>query len=338
MRSRQRLVALGLVLAAALAQQPAEAIVVERIVAVVGDDPILLSDLRARAKPFLLQVQQRVRPGAEQAAAESQVFKDTLEVMIDQRLEAQAAERAGITVTPDEVENAFRNIASAQGITSAELFREAKARSGLTEQEYRDEIRRQILEGKMLQLRVKGRVRITEDDVKAMYERTLREERKRRDYRASWIVLQVMPGSSPEAIAERKKLAAELVSRARAGEDFAALARAYSDEANTRDTGGDLGIRAPAGSPQAQQGQRPALAPVFENAVLPLEPGQVSDVVEMEKGLVIMKLVSRQPSRYTTYEAAKGEMVQRLQTEILEKAKRKWLDELKKRTHLDVRL
>ncbi|MDC3954146.1 peptidylprolyl isomerase [Polyangium jinanense] len=338
MRSRQRLVALGLVLAAALAQQPAEAIVVERIVAVVGDDPILLSDLRARAKPSLLQVQQRVRPGAEQAAAESQVFKDTLEVMIDQRLEAQAAERAGITVTPDEVENAFRNIANAQGLTTAEMFREAKARLGLTEQEYRDEIRRQILEGKMLQLRVKGRVRITEDDVKAMYERTLREERKRRDYRAAWIVLQIMPGSSPEAIAERKKLAAELVTRARAGEDFAALARAYSDEANTRDAGGDLGIRAPAGSPQAQQGQRPALAPDFENAVMPLDPGQVSDVIQVEKGLVIMKLVSRQPSRYTTYEAAKGEMVQRLQTEILEKAKRKWLDELKKRTHLDVRL
>jgi len=338
MRSRQRLVALGLVLAAALAQQPAEAIVVERIVAVVGDDPILLSELRARAKPFLLQVQQRVRPGAEQAAAESQVFKDMLETMIDQKLESQAAERAGITVSPEEVENAFRNIATAQGITTAELFREAKARSGLTEQEYRDEIRRQILEGKMLQLRVKGRVRITEEDVKATYERTLREERKRRDYRASWIVLQIMPGSSPEAIAERKKLAAELVTRARAGEDFAALARAYSDEANTRDAGGDLGIRAPAGSPQAQQGQRPALAPDFENAVMTLEPGQVTDVIEQERGLVIMKLVSRQPSRYTTYEAAKGEMVQRLQTEILEKAKRKWLDELKKRTHLDVRL
>ncbi|MDI1445387.1 peptidylprolyl isomerase [Polyangium sp. 6x1] len=338
MRSRQRLVALGLVLAAALAQQPAEAIVVERIVAVVGDDPILLSELRARAKPFLLQVQQRVRPGAEQAAAESQVFKDMLETMIDQKLESQAAERAGITVTPDEVENAFRNIATAQGISAADLFREAKARSGLTEQEYRDEIRRQILEGKMLQLRVKGRVRITEDDVKAIYERTLRDEKKRRDYRASWIVLQIMPGSSPEAIAERKKLAAELVTRARAGEDFAALARAYSDESSTRDTGGDLGIRAPIGSPQMQQGQRQALSPEFENALMPLEPGQVTDVVEMEKGLVIMKLVSRQPSRYTTYEAAKGEMVQRLQTEILEKAKRKWLDELKKRTHLDVRL
>ncbi|MRG92039.1 peptidylprolyl isomerase [Polyangium spumosum] len=338
MRSRQRLVALGLVLAAALAQQPAEAIVVERIVAVVGDDPILLSELRARAKPFLLQVQQRVRPGAEQAAAESQVFKDTLEVMIDQKLETQAAERAGVTVTPEEVENAFRNIAAAQGLTTAELFREAKARSALTEQEYRDEIRRQILEGKMLQLRVKGRVRITEDDVKAMYERTLREERKRRDYRPAWIVLQIIPGSSPEAIAERKQLAAELMTRARAGEDFAALARAYSDETNTRDVGGDLGIRAPVGSPQALQGQRPALAPDFENAVMALEPGQVSNVIQVDKGLVILKLLSRQPSRYTTYEAAKPEMVQRLQTEILDKAKRKWLDELKKRTHLDVRL
>jgi len=261
-----------------------------------------------------------------------------LEKMIDERLESQAASRANITISHEEVENAFRNIAAAQGITTADLFREAKARSGLTEQEYRDEIRRQILEGKMLQLRVKGRVRITEDDVKGMYERTLRDEKRRRDYHPAWIVLQIMPGSSPEAVADRKALAAELVTRARAGEDFAMLAQAYSDETATRDTGGDLGIRAPQGSPQALSGQRQMLAPEFENALMPLEPGQVTDPIQVQRGIVIMKLVSRQPSRYTTYEAAKNEMVQRLQTEILEKAKRKWLDELKKRTHLDVRL
>jgi len=338
MRARQSLAALALCLAAAFTPRPAEAIVVERIVAVVGDEPILLSELRARAKPFLLQVQARVRPGAEQAAAESQIFKDLLEKMIDERLEAQAAVRAGISVTPDEVENAFRNIAAAQGITTVELFKEARTRSGLTEQEYRDEIRRQIIEGKMLQLRVKGRVRITEEDVKTTFDRTVREEKKRREYHPAWIVLQITPGSSPEAIAERRKLAEELVARARGGEDFGMLAKAYSDETSTRDAGGDLGIRAPQASPQAQQGQREVLAPEFENAALDLEVGEISEPIQVDKGIVILKIISRQPSRYTSLDAAKGEMVQRLQTEILEKAKRKWIDELKRRTHLDVRL
>lgn len=338
MRARKLLVCLGLLLAAATTETQANAVVVERIVAVVGDEPILLSDLRARAKPFLLQIQQRVRPGAEQAAAESQVFKDLLEKMIDERLEAQAAERAGITVNAEEIENALRNIAASQGMPPAQLVKEARARSGMTELEYRDELRRQIVEGKMLQLRVKGRVRITEDDVKTMYERTLREEKKFLEYHPAWIVLQLIPGASPEAIADRKKLAAEIVKQARAGKDFAALAREHSDETTTKPNGGDLGIRAPSQSPQAQAGKRAILAPEFEAALLNLEPGEISEPIQVERGIVILKLIARQPSHYKSFEEARPEMISRLQTEILEKAKRKWLEELKKRTHLDVRL
>ncbi len=338
MRARHHLIALGLVFAAAIGSDPAHAIVVERIVAVVGDDPILMSELRGRAKPFLLQIQQRVRPGAEQAAAESEVFKDLLVKMIDERLESQAAVRAGVQVTNEEIDNALRNIAAAQGMSVPDLLKEARARSGMAEQDYRDEIRRQILEGKMLQLRVKGRVRITEEDVRTMYERTLREERKRRDYHPSWIVLQIVPGASAAVIEDRKKLAQELVARARKGDDFVTLAQAYSDEAATRDAGGDLGIRAPQGSPQAKAGQRPVLAPEFENAVLALEPGEVSEPIVVDRGIVILKLMSRQASRYKSYEDSKDEMVQRLQTEILEKAKRKWLEELNKRTHVEQRL
>jgi peptidyl-prolyl cis-trans isomerase SurA len=340
MRARHGLLLSGFLFAAALfGPRPAEAIVVERIVAVVGDRPILMSELRTRARPFLIQIQQKVRSGAEQAAAESQVFKDMLQKMIDEELEAQAAEKASITVTPDEVDSALRNIAASQNITTAELFRAARQSAGLTEQEYRDEMRRQILEGKMLQLRVKGRVRITEEDLKTMYERTLREEKRRREYHPAWVVLQVTPGSSPEAVEERKRLAQEIAARAQRGEDFGELARSYSDDTATRDSGGDLGIRAPQGSPQAvPQGQRQVLAPEFEAAVMALEPGQISAPIQVNRAIVVLKLLSRQPSRYTSYDAAKGEMMQILQTEILGKAKRKWLDEMKKRTHLDVRL
>jgi len=339
MRALPRLV-LAAAAAAALgaAARPAGAVIVDRVVAVIGDRPILLSELRSRAKPFLLQVQQRVPPGPQQSAAESQVLKELIEKLIDEELETQAADKAKLTVTSEEIDNAIRNVAASQGLAASDLIREARVRSGMTEQDYRDEIRRQILEGKMIQLRVRGRVRITEEDVKAMYDRTVRDERKRREYHPAWLVLRILPGSSREAVEERRALASALVQRARRGEDFASLARAYSDDSATRAEGGDLGVRAPQGTQAAVQGKRQVLAPELEAAALSIEPGQVAEPVEIGGALVILTLLSRQPSRYTTYEAAKGEMVQRLQAEIVEKAKRKWLEELRARTHLDVRL
>jgi peptidyl-prolyl cis-trans isomerase SurA len=336
-RPRALLLAAALACAALCGARPAEAVVVERIVAIVGDKPIFLSELRARARPFLLQIQQKVPAGAQQHAAESSMFKELIEKMIDEELEAQAAEKARITVTSDEIDNALRNSATAQQTTVAALYKEARAK-GLTDQDFRDEIRRQVLEGKLLLLRVKGRVRITEEDIRSMYERVSREERKRREYRPAWIVLRVLPGASDAAVQERQALALSIAERARAGEDFAALAQQYSDDTATRDLGGDLGIRAPAGSQGAVAGRRPTLAPELEAALMPLEAGAVTAPVRAGDAIVIMKLLSRQPSRYTGIEQARNEMVQRLQVEILEKAKRKWLDELKRRTHLDVRL
>lgn len=340
MRAPARLALVAAAFSAALVGRPspAHAVIVERVVAVVGDRPILLSELRSRAKPFLLQVQAKVPPGPQQAAAESQVLKELIQKVIDEELETQAADKAKVTVTMEELDAAIRNVAQMQGMTMAELIHEARARSGMTEQEYREEIRRQILEGKMLQLRVKGRVRITEEDVKAMYERSVKEERKKREYHASWIVLRILPGSSREALAERRALAVEVVRRARKGEDFAALARSYSDDTSTRPEGGDLGIRAPQGTQAAASGKRAVLAPELENVVMALEPGEISEPVEAGDALVILSLQSRQASRYTTYDAGKQEMLQRLQTDILEKAKRKWLEELKAKSHLDVRL
>ncbi|AUX20542.1 peptidyl-prolyl cis-trans isomerase [Sorangium cellulosum] len=338
MRAPLRLALAGLITAASLATPLAHAVVSERIVAVVGDHAILLSDLRQRARPFLLQIQAKVPPGAQQAAAESQLFRELIQKMVDEELESQAAERANVRVTSEEIQNAFRNIAAAEQTTVEELFRLARTTSGLTEQEYRDEIRRQILEGKMLQLRVRGRVRITEQDVQTAFDRLVREERRRRDYHPAWIVLRILPGASAEAIEERRALAAALAERAKQGEDFAELARQFSDDTATRDAGGDLGIRAPQGSQAALTGQREVMAPELEAALLAIEPGGVTGPTRVGDAFVVMKLLSRQPSRFTTLEAARPELLQRLQAEILQKAKVKWLDELKRGTHVEIRL
>ena len=183
---------------------------------------------------------------------------------------------------------------------------------------------------------------MTEDDVRAMYDRFVHDEKKRREYHPAWIVLQIAPGSSPQAAEERRLLAQQLASRAARGEDFAALAKQYSDEPKTRDQGGDLGIRAPQGSREAVAGRKEILGPELENAVMQLEPNQVTAPIELEKdgvkNIFILKLLSRQQARYPTYEASKNDMLQLVQAELLGRAKKKWLEELKARTHLEVRL
>ena len=62
------------------------------------------------------------------------------------------------------------------------------------------------------------------------------------------------------------------------------------------------------------------LSPELEEKVMALQPDQVTDPVKAGDAVVVIKLQTRQESRYTGYEAAKQEMAQRLQAEILEKA------------------
>src|SRR5262249_11232701 len=110
-RVRRTIIAVAVAAACfAVVIRPARAVVVERIVAVVGDHAILLSELRGRAKPALIQIQQSATPGAQQAAAESQMFKELLEKMVQEELEAQAADRAHLTVSSDEVDRSIKTI------------------------------------------------------------------------------------------------------------------------------------------------------------------------------------------------------------------------------------
>jgi peptidyl-prolyl cis-trans isomerase SurA len=331
--------ALAFALAALISSaRPAHAVVVEKVVAVVGDEAIFLSDLKARSVPFVKQIIGKYGVGPQQAAAESELNRELLTKMVEELLVDGAAKRSNISATTTEIDNAIKTLAAQQQLTVAELYRVTREKSGLTDQDYRDEIRRQLLEGKMLNVRLRGRVRITEEDVKNAFERAKREDRERREYRIAWIVLRILPGSTAEEIRAREMLAKGTYERARSGEDFAELAAKLSDDAQTRDKGGDVGIFSPSKTPAAQAGKRRALSAEIENKILPLEQDEVAEPIRVGDAILIIKLLSRQKSRFTTLEAARPEIMQRMQNEIFVKERGLWIEELKKRTHVDPRL
>ena len=166
----------GVSLALALASSPADGAIVERVVAVVGERPILLSDLRHRAEPHVAKIHAETSSDAQRAALESELLRELLQRMIDERLEEMVADRAHVSVSSDEIDAALRQVAAAADVSVPRLLI-AALRQGLTEQVYRDELRRQILEGKLVMLHVRARVRERENarEFEAAIERARKE-------------------------------------------------------------------------------------------------------------------------------------------------------------------
>lgn len=304
----------------------ASASVVERIVAVVGEQALLLSELRERAKPFLLQLGQQAEDEAHRAAATSQLYARLLQRMIEDELEQKAANRANLTVTATELDDALMRIAQQNKVTVARVIEEA-TKSGLTEQSYRQELRRQLLEAKLLNLRIQGRLRVSDEDVRAAYQKLVVDERKQLGFRAAWIRISAPRSLDAAALRVRRAEADRIVAEARAGVDFAGLARRYSADAPTRESGGFLGRLKPG-----------ELPPALDSVALGLDGGAVSEPLRYGDDFVVLKILARDETQLPPFEDAKDELSQRVYMDKMNKARQHWMEGLRRQTHVEIRL
>ncbi len=304
---------------------PANAGLVERVVAVVGERPILLSELRHRARPFLYRILASTKDPAQQAASETEMYKELLNRMIDDRLEEQAGDKAHLSVTPEEVDNALRNIAASAKISVQDLVTDAR-RQGLTEQDYRDELRRQVLEGKLVQLRVRGRVRVTDQDARAAYVHWVKELGDQATVEARILPLRIPPGATQATVDAQEKVAQSIVTQARSGTDFCTLVQKYSSSQSSAASCGSTG-------PQPVSN----LIPPVQDAVRDLSEGEVSNpILYGNEVILIVQLVKRRGA--PTFEEVKDAMTERAFGEAMERQRKLWLLELRRGVYIDVRL
>lgn len=322
---RRLLTSLLLAAAAAAVCPAAQATVVERVVAVIGDRAILLSDLRDRARPFLAQIHQNVPAGAQRNAAISQLYKGLIEKLVDEQLEQRAAVQAKVSVTAREVEEALARVAAQNNITVEKLLKEAQ-RSGLSAAGYRDELRRQLLQTKLINVRLQGRIRVTEDDLRTAYRKLVVEEREKLSFRAAWVFVGLRSGAPPAEARARQKLAEE-VARAAKVRDFSELAAQRSEDAATRARGGVIAATKPE-----------QLPPALRRALIALTPGETSGAIRVQGGYAVLKLLEREETSLPTYEEARDELGQRVYLEKMTQARRTWLDNLRRQQHVEVRL
>ncbi|HEY6079933.1 MAG TPA: peptidylprolyl isomerase [Polyangiaceae bacterium] len=309
-------------LIAALALAPAaQATVVERIVATVGERAILLSDLRRRSEPFMMQVQQTVPAGAQRNAAISQVYKAVLQKIVDEELMEKAATVAKVSITPMEIDEALKRVAQQNKLTVEQVVSEAE-RAGLSESKYREELRRQLLEAKLLNVRLQGRIRITEEDLRSAFRKLEVEERGQLNVRVGWVVIRGANHSTDEA----RQLANAAAKRA-LQEDFASVARALSEDPASAANGGALAKSRPDQLPRE-----------IAQVSLTLATGQVSQVIKAGADFVVIKVLERDPSTLPDYEDAKRELGERVYMDKMALARRAWLDNLRRQHHVETRL
>jgi peptidyl-prolyl cis-trans isomerase SurA len=310
--------------------RPSDASIVERIVAVVGERPILLSELRLRGRPHLWRIAASTPNPTQQAAQESEMFRELLNRLVDERLEETAADKSHITVSPDEVDNGIRQVAAQTKLQPKDVVAEAK-KQGLTEQDYRDEIRRQVLEGKLIQLRVRGRVRVTEQDARSAYDRWLKEVTQQHPVDLKIIVLQIPPGATAQTAAAREALGQEIAIRAKRGDDYCELVTQFSEDPTTKNTCGSRG-------PVPMN----ALFPDLQQAATSLKPGETSSPIAFRdpmgnSAILIVQLASEQP-KIPPYDTVKDQMMERAFGDATERQRKLWLSELRRGVYIDVRL
>lgn len=285
-------------------------VVVDRVVAVVNDEIITLSDLQR-----------------ETTVKKSEAVRDdrlVLEDMIDRKLQMAAAKRAGVMVTDKELADAVADIIKRNSMDLTQ-FGVALAKEGLTLEQYKAELREQITLSRLFNKNVRSGVNVDEAEARAFYQNNLKTYSLPEEIRVRQIFLALPDKATPGQTAAIKEKAQSVYARAQKGEDFIRLVHEVSQGA-TVSQDGDLGFM-----------RRQDVLPEIEEAARSLKPGESSSPFLCAGGYNIIKLEEvRTPVR--PFEKIKDELMKTLYEQKTENTYRGWLQTLRGDSHIENRL
>ena len=267
---------------AAAASAPPATRAADYIVAIVNSEPVTNHEVQARAARIAQQIAQQGGAQPPRAA----LLREVLERTILDKAQLQAAKELGIKVDDLAVAQAERGVAQQNNVSEAEMQRRLAA-DGITPERFREDLRHQLVLQRLREREVDARVRVSELDV----DRYLREPQANAGAGAAAVstttinlgqVLVAVPeNASPVQEAQLTARAQEVAEQARAGADFAALARTYS-QAPEAAAGGAMGLRPLDRYPE-----------LFAQAVQSLEVGAVAGPLRSGAGFHILKVLDK---------------------------------------------
>jgi peptidyl-prolyl cis-trans isomerase SurA len=296
--------------------------VVERVVAVVNDEIILDSELEQYAAPNMKSPLDLDTPEGQKAFEE--IKRKHIDELIDDRLIEQQAKEFKLTVSSDKVERAVEEVKKQNNLNDAQ-FAEALRGQGLTLESYRKSLKKQMLKLEVINMAVRSRVQVSDDEVRAAYQKSDRQYAGDRMAHLREIILKLPKDATAEELDRKHALAVRIVSDARSGKPFNELAKAYS-EADSRDEGGDLGF--------VQTG---GLVDVLADVVRQMDPGDIRGPIRTSAGYTMLELVEWKAGNLRPFEEVKEQLRRQLYDQEVEKATASWVKELRAKAHLEIR-
>ena len=296
---------------------------VDRIVAVVNDDIVTLSELNEQMQPYLEQIRARNLPADQEQQMLFTVREKMLDGLIDQKLTDQEIKKASINVSDAEITATIERIKESRFLTDEDL-RHILEQQGLSMEAYRSQIKTQILRTKLINIEVKSKIVITQEDVDAYYKNHPEVYGGEKKYHLRNILLKppIMANEAEEK-AFRKKMET-IVENLKKGASFEKMAREYSQSPLAAD-GGDLGAF-----------ELKSLSPEIRGAVEKLKPGQFTDILSTDQGYQLFYIENIIESPSKPLKEVSGEIREKLFSEIVDSRFQSWLKDLRKESHIRI--
>ena len=245
-----------------------------RVVAVVNDGIVLQSAVDQQVQTVTTRLQQ----AGQQMPPRDILRQQVLERLVLQEIQMQRAERAGIKVPDEQLNQTLADVAARNNVKFSDLPAALEAQ-GINYRTYREEVRQELILGQLRQRDVYSRIYVSPREVDQCVAKALAAPEDRLEYDVAHILVAIPASATPQQVEERTTRAQGVYERAKRGEDFSDLAVSYSDAGTALD-GGKLGWR------KASQ-----LPSIVAEVVPTLKPGDVSEVIRTPSGLHIFKLI-----------------------------------------------
>jgi len=315
----------GLVLLPLNAQEQPKGVVVEEIVARVDNDIITRSDYQKADASLHDDIARSCQncPAEKIASEYKDRQKDLLRDLIDQQLLVSRAKDMGISVETDLIKR-LDDIRKQNNLTSMEDLEKAVESQGIAWEDYKTQMRNSLLTQEVIRQQVGSRMDIGADDIKKYYEEHKDQFNRPEQVELGEIFLST-EGKSPEEIAAVRTKADDLHNRVLKGEDFAEIAKRYSEGSTAKD-GGALG--------RFERGQ---LAPQLEEAVFKMDRNGITDVTQTKTGFEILKVLNHFDAGLQPLDKVENEITNRLYSQKMEPALRNYLAELREESYVQVK-
>lgn len=336
MRGAERGIGLALVLslltAPALAQTtagaegpsqsrgPSGGMVLDRVVAVVNDEALTLSEIQEEGQPVVRKIfQDFVGPERDRRLEEAE--KKLLDDLIDRRLMYQVAKREGTLPSEAEVSGAIEELKKNNNVTDDAQFRTMLKAEGLTLEQIRRSIGERLAIGRLLARQIRSSIIINEDELVKYYQSNQEKFQRTPQAEIRHILFPVTPGAEEAAVRAR---AEEARAKIQAGADFAAVGRQYSDPSSG--ASGDEVITVHRGD----------LAPEIEAAAFGLPAGGVSPPIRTESGYHLIKVERVQTESVASFAEARESIRDQLFQEKFEVKRKDWLAGLRSKAFIQM--